>query len=183
MLVSFASYDLWLPWRPSGLQLARWFTDYEPGIHWPQVQMQSGTTGINTLRMYAPVKQSLDQDPRGVFIRRWVPELAEVDEAFIHEPWRMPTAAQAAAGCKVGRDYPKPVVDHAEAVRLARGKFTELKRRAEHRAGARKVFLRHGSRKRPGTQIEDPRWFETGTARTGGGAGTAPASEQLELGM
>jgi deoxyribodipyrimidine photo-lyase len=183
MLVSFASYDLWLPWRPSGLQLARWFTDYEPGIHWPQVQMQSGTTGINTLRMYAPVKQSLDQDPRGVFIRRWVPELAEVGEAFIHEPWRMPTAAQTAAGCKVGQDHPKPVVDHAEAVRLARGKFTELKRRAEHRAGARKVFLRHGSRKRPGTQIEDPRWFETGTARTEGGAGTAPANEQLELGM
>jgi len=68
-------------------------------------------------------------------------------------------------------------------VRLARGKFTELKRRAEHRAGARKVFLRHGSRKRPGTQIEDPRWFETGAVRTGGAAGTAPAGGQLELGM
>ena len=176
MLMSFASYDLWLPWRPSGLRLARMFTDYEPGIHWPQVQMQSGTTGINTLRMYAPVKQSVDQDPRGVFIRRWVPELGRVPDVFIHEPWRMPTAAQEASGCVVGRDYPLPVVDHAEAVRFARGKFTELKRRAEHREAARAVFARHGSRKRPGTEIVDARWFEGAEpGREGGG--------QLELGV
>jgi len=177
MLMSFASYDLWLPWRPSGLHLARMFTDYEPGIHWPQVQMQSGTTGINTLRMYAPVKQSVDQDPVGVFIRRWVPELARVADVFVHEPWRMPTAAQEAAGCVVGRTYPRPIVDHAEAVRFARGKFTELKRRAEHREAARRVFVKHGSRKRPGTEIEDARWFERG------GAATAAAGGQLELGV
>lgn len=186
MLVSFASYDLWLPWRPSGLHLARVFTDYEPGIHWPQVQMQSGTTGINTLRMYAPVKQSVDQDPQGVFIRRWVPELAGVGDAFVHEPWRMPTSAQEAAGCRVGRDYPKPVVDHAEAVRWARGKFTELKRRAEHREAARRVFVRHGSRKRPGTEIEDARWFEGAEARIRGtpsAGGSAAPGGQMELGV
>jgi len=51
MLVSFSSYHLWLHWREPGLHLARVFTDYEPGIHWSQVQMQSGTTGINTLRI------------------------------------------------------------------------------------------------------------------------------------
>jgi deoxyribodipyrimidine photo-lyase len=176
MLMSFASYDLWLPWRRSGLHLARLFTDYEPGIHWPQVQMQSGTTGINTLRMYAPVKQSKDQDPTGEFIRRWVPELAAVEEAFLHEPWRMPTAAQAGAGCVLGQHYPKPVVDHTEAVRAARAKFTELKRRAEHREAARRVFIRHGSRKRPGTEIEDPRWFEGGAKPNGG-----ELQRQLEL--
>jgi deoxyribodipyrimidine photo-lyase len=179
MLVSFASYDLWLPWRPSGLHLARLFTDYEPGIHWPQVQMQSGTTGINTLRMYAPVKQSVDQDPHGIFIRRWVSELSGVDDAFVHEPWKMPTAAQWAAGCVVGRDYPSPVVDHAEAVRWARGRFTELKREAGHREAARRVFVRHGSRKRPGTEIEDARWFESPEAPTG----IRTAGAQLELGM
>ncbi len=82
-----ASYHLWLDWRATGQHLARMFTDYEPGIHWSQVQMQSGTTGINTLRIYNPVKQGMDQDPTGVFTRRWVPELAAVPDALLQEPW------------------------------------------------------------------------------------------------
>ena len=65
MLVSFAAYHLWLHWREPGLFLARQFLDFEPGIHWSQMQMQSGTTGINTLRIYSPSKQARDQDPQG----------------------------------------------------------------------------------------------------------------------
>jgi len=95
--------------------LARWFTDYEPGIHWPQVQMQSGTTGINTIRIYNPVKQGLDQDPTGAFTRRWVPELATVPDAFLQEPWKWPGASGL-----LGRRYPEPVVDVAAAARIAR---------------------------------------------------------------
>jgi deoxyribodipyrimidine photo-lyase len=171
MLMSFASYDLWLPWRESGMVLARRFTDYEPGIHWPQVQMQSGTTGINTLRMYSPVKQSQDQDPTGTFIRKWVPELAQVSDDFIHEPWLMPAAMQTEMGCRVGRDYPSPIVDHQEAVRAARGHFATLRKAHNLRDKAKQVFARHGSRKRPGTQIIDPRWFEK-KART---------NDQLEI--
>jgi deoxyribodipyrimidine photo-lyase len=160
MLMSFASYDLWLPWRASGMVLAKRFTDYEPGIHWPQVQMQSGTTGINTLRMYSPVKQSQDQDPSGVFVREWVPELAGVSNDFIHEPWLMPEAVQVESGVLLGRDYPRPIVDHKEAVREARAHFSALRQRHNLRDKAKQVFTRHGSRKRPGTQIVDPRWFE-----------------------
>ena len=61
--------NLWLDWRGPARFWRGAFTDYEPGIHWPQVQMQSGTTGINTVRIYNPVKQGYDQDPQCVFIR------------------------------------------------------------------------------------------------------------------
>ena len=64
-------YNLWLPWRDTGCHLARQFLDYEPGIHWSQVGMQSGTTGINTIRAYSMTKQGRDQDPDGDYIRKW----------------------------------------------------------------------------------------------------------------
>jgi deoxyribodipyrimidine photolyase len=110
LVVSFASYSLWLHWRPTGLFLARHFLDFEPGIHWSQLQMQSGTTGINTLRIYNPTKQALEQDPGGVFIRRWVPELAGVPSVFVHMPWTMPADAQRMAGC---RGFPRGVLPRA----------------------------------------------------------------------
>ncbi len=147
MLVSFASYDLWLHWREPGVFLARQWLDYEPGIHYSQMQMQSGTTGINTVRIYDPTKQAHDQDPEGVFIRRWVPELASVPLAYIHEPWRMPTEVQHKHGCVLGRDYPFPIVDHASVARLAHTRIAALRHEPTTKEQARAVLLRHGSRK------------------------------------
>jgi len=139
MLMSFASYHLWLPWRDSGLHLARQFVDYEPGIHWPQVQMQSGTTGINTVRIYNPVKQGHDQDPAGTFVRAWLPELASVPDGFIHEPWRWPGSPPL--------PYPPPIVDNAAAMRAARDAVHAVRRGADHREAAHRIVARHGSRK------------------------------------
>lgn len=85
------------------------FTDYEPGIHWPQVQMQSGTTGINIPRIYNPVKQGLDQDPKGAFTRRWLPELAGVPDAFLQEPWLWPDAAGCWATATLSRSSTLPL--------------------------------------------------------------------------
>jgi deoxyribodipyrimidine photo-lyase len=157
LLVSFASYSLWLHWRPTGLHLARHFLDFEPGIHWSQLQMQSGTTGINTMRIYNPTKQATDQDPRGIFIRRWVPELAGLPPAYIHMPWTMPVDVQQKSGCIVGRDYPAPLVDHAVAVREAKRRLAIVRNAPESRAEARDVAHRHGSRKdRRGAMQQDP---------------------------
>ena len=139
MLMSFASYQLWLPWRESGLHLARKFVDYEPGIHWSQVQMQSGTTGINTMRIYNPVKQGYDQDPRGVFVRAHVPELGKVPDMFIHEPWQWDDAATLA--------YRAPIVDLAATARSAREVLHAIRKGAGHEAAAREIIDKHGSRK------------------------------------
>jgi len=147
MLVSFASYHLWLHWRETGLFLARQFLDFEPGIHWCQMQMQSGTTGINTLRIYSPVKQALDQDPEGLFIRRWVPELAGVPLPYLAQPWTMPAPVQALARCHIGHDYPAPVVDDKVAVKAAKDRLYALRQTEAARAEADAVQARHGSRR------------------------------------
>ena len=143
MVVSVASYHLWLDWRATGPVLARFFTDYEPGIHWSQMQMQSGTTGMNSIRIYNPVKQGRDQDPEGRFTRRWVPELADVPDAYLHAPWEW-----AGAGRVLGRAYPAPVVDPAKAAQAARATVWAVRQQDGFADTARALVDRHGSRKR-----------------------------------
>ena len=141
MVMACASYHLWLDWRDSGAILARRFTDYEPGIHWPQAQMQSGTTGMNTPRIYNPIKQGWDQDPTGAFTRRWLPELAAVPDIYLHEPWKW-----AGAGSILGRRYPDPIVDVASAQRAARDAVWGLRRKPAARAEVAVIIEQHASR-------------------------------------
>jgi deoxyribodipyrimidine photo-lyase len=147
MLMSVASYQLWLPWRESGLVLARLFVDYEPGIHWSQCQMQSGTTGINSIRVYNPIKQGQDHDPQGLFLRRWLPELERVPGVHLHEPWTMPLSTQTRAGCVLGVDYPLPLVDPAAAAREAKQRIWARRQEPGFRELAATILQNHGSRR------------------------------------
>ena len=151
MLVAVASYHLWLDWRATGPVLARYFTDYEPGIHWPQVQMQSGTTGMNTVRIYNPVKQGHDQDPDGSFTRRWVPQLAVVPGKYLQEPWTWDGAAQV-----LDYAYPAPIVDVKAAAKAAREAVWAVRRGDAFRTEAARVVEKHASRKdRQGRFVND----------------------------
>ncbi|MCU0616148.1 MAG: FAD-binding domain-containing protein [Gemmatimonadaceae bacterium] len=146
MLVSYAAWDLWLDWRDFAHWLARQFVDYEPGIHYMQLQMQSGVTGINTLRIYNPWQQGERFDPDGAYIRTWVPELSHLPADAIHRPHEVPPLLRVMYDCTPGTAYPPPLVDHATAVRTAKARVSVVQQAPDTRRAARRVFERHGSR-------------------------------------
>ena len=110
--------------------------------------MQSGSTGINAFRIYNPIKQSVDQDPDGVFIREWLPALRSVPTDWIHEPWRMPESLQTQFGCRIGVDYPAPIVAPIAAARAAKDRLRAAYATPEARTQSQAVFNKHGSRQR-----------------------------------
>jgi len=146
MLISVASYPLWLHWQEVGNWLASQFVDYEPGIHWSQVQMQAGTTGINTTRVYNPIKQAKDHDPDGQFVRRWMPVLKKVPDAWIFEPWTMPQDVQERCGVIIGRDWPLPIVDIAEATQESKKRFHDRKSSSYDTVLNSKILEKHASK-------------------------------------
>ena len=135
MIMSFASYNLWQPWQKTSPLLAQLFTDYEPGIHISQVQMQSGVTGINLPRIYSVSKQSQDQDPDAIWIKSILPQLNEVDPKLVHTS-------------ELNNVYIPQIVDLKSSARDARERIWSIRKSDEFKKEAAAVYIRHGSRKK-----------------------------------
>ena len=123
---SFLTKDLHLDWRAGEAWFERMLLDGEPAQNngnWQWI----ASTGVDPApyfrRMFNPVLQQQKFDPGGAYVRRWVPELREVPDRRLAEPWTMSDAEQAAAGCVIGDDYPQPVVDHAQERQVAMARY------------------------------------------------------------
>lgn len=143
MLVSFLCHHLNIDWRLGAPYLASLFLDFEPGIHYPQFQMQAGVTGTNTIRLYNPTKQAQEQDANGVFIRQWLPELNQIPNQQLHQPWLLTPMEQAMYQVDIGTDYPAPIVDIAISGKAARDRLWSYKKRPAVKQEAKRIVAIH----------------------------------------
>jgi len=117
VVASFLVKDLGIDWRWGERYFAQHLNDYDLAANnggW-QWASSSGCDAQPYFRIFNPISQSEKFDPEGKFIRRYVPALARLPDAAIHAPWKAKPMELEAAGVVLGRDYPLPVVDHAEA--------------------------------------------------------------------
>jgi deoxyribodipyrimidine photo-lyase len=130
MVASFLVKDLLVDWRWGEKYFADRLNDFDLAANnggW-QWAASTGCDAQPYFRIFNPVTQSEKFDPEGRFIRHYIPELAGVPDKFVHAPWQMSPAEQSACGCVIGRDYPRPIVDHAVARKITLERYERARR-------------------------------------------------------
>lgn len=146
MLVSFLCHHLNIHWRHASHHLARQFLDFDPGIHYPQLQMQAGVTGINTIRIYNPIKQALEHDPDGRFIARWLPELEGTPSELLSDPTSLGELECQMLGLNLPELYRHPIVDIELAAKEARDRLWAWRKKPEVRRDLKRILDTHVKR-------------------------------------
>jgi deoxyribodipyrimidine photo-lyase len=133
VVASFLCKDLGLDWRKGEAYFAHHLNDFDLAANsggW-QWAASSGCDAQPYFRIFNPTTQSEKFDPKGKFIRRYVPELAGLPDKAIHAPWLADPAALRAANLTLGKDYPLPIVDHAQARATTLARYAVVKTAAE----------------------------------------------------
>jgi deoxyribodipyrimidine photo-lyase len=123
---SFLTKDLGIDWRRGERWFMRLLVDGDEANNngnWQWIASVGTDPQPVARRIYNPTLQLAKLDPGGAYVRRHVPELAQVPDRYLAEPWTMPPEVQRQAGCVIGEDYPAPIVDHAEARREALDRY------------------------------------------------------------
>jgi deoxyribodipyrimidine photo-lyase len=127
---SFLTKDLHLDWRRGEAHFMRWLLcgdEAQNNGNWQWISSVGVDPAPYFRRMYNPAAQQQRHDPDGEYVRRWVPELRDVPLERLAEPWTMSEAEQEAAGCRIGTDYPAPIVDHSAERRRAMERYRAVK--------------------------------------------------------
>jgi deoxyribodipyrimidine photo-lyase len=123
---SFLTKDLGLDWRWGEDWFMRLLLDGDQASNngnWQWIASVGVDPQPPSRRMFNPMRQQQRFDPDGAYVRAYVPELRDVPGEYLREPWTMPAEVQERAGCRIGHDYPEPIVDHAEARREALDRY------------------------------------------------------------
>ncbi|MFM6945956.1 MAG: deoxyribodipyrimidine photo-lyase/cryptochrome family protein [Flavobacteriales bacterium] len=162
LLVSFFCHNLVQDWKDGVHHMAQLFLDFEPGIHFPQFQMQAGTTGINTIRVYNPIHNSYKHDPDAIFIKQWVPELSHLPLSFIHEPWKMTKMDSELYQFELGKDYPFPIIDPKDSRKEERKFLWDIRKSQKAKSEGKKMLE---TLVRPSVSGQKPKRQQTKTKR------------------
>jgi deoxyribodipyrimidine photo-lyase len=130
VVASFLTKDLGIDWRWGERYFAEHLNDFDLAANnggW-QWASSSGCDAQPYFRIFNPTNQSEKFDPEGKFIRRYVPALAKLSNKAIHAPWLAKPLELEEAGLVLGRDYPRPIVDHAEARTLTLERYAVVKK-------------------------------------------------------